>query len=327
MADDLDDSQFVLDNNLGDDDDDRNNAIGSDHDDDDDEDDKQEHTDVGQKRKATTSETHHQQQQKKAKKQRMRITDVIEAEGDKLDRVSHAIDEFVKYTLKHMAANVSGVERSALALGDSASDAEAHIRQALLLKHTEKMHALSFADKFKHKFEAKLAEFVKQRPPAQQQQQQQRKEKKNEVEVAKPVASPLVLVLCSSALRCIEVQKQLDAKLDVLRTKRVRWLHAFAKHKKLGEQVSAIKQLPHPIDVVYATPQRFAQLVEAGCFGRLEQLAYVVVDHKHRDCKLKRFFDQPDIRGGFLRLLFTHLLPLNSPEQSRKQIKLRFFLA
>ena len=98
-------------------------------------------------------------------------------------------------------------------------------------------------------------------------------------------------------------------------------MHAFAKHKKLKEQIEFVQKSKNPIHLVYATPQRLAQLVEAKAL-KLEQLKYVVIDYTWRDIKQKRFLDMPDIKEEFFKFCFNTLLKLN---KDKTQVK--FYLA
>lgn len=135
--------------------------------------------------------------------------------------------------------------------------------------------------------------------------------------------SPFMVVLCSSAIRCIEIQKALDKHNKHLKSKSLRWIHAFAKHKKLNEQIKFIKDIKYPIDIVYATPQRLSQLtdLEANAID-FKNLKYVLVDYTYRDCKQKRILDIPDIKNDFFKLFFQKLIHLN-----KKKIKVKFYLA
>lgn len=98
-------------------------------------------------------------------------------------------------------------------------------------------------------------------------------------------------------------------------------MHAFAKHKKLKEQVEFVQKSKNPIHLVYATPQRLAQLVEAKAL-KLDLLKYVVIDYTWRDVKQKRFVDMPAIKEEFFKFCFNTLLKLN-----KDKIQVKFYLA
>ena len=122
-------------------------------------------------------------------------------------------------------------------------------------------------------------------------------------------------------MKCIEIQKKLDSKISLIKSKKLKWFHAFAKHKKLNEQIEQLKHIKSPVHLVYATPQRLSQLIEANAL-KLSLLKYVVIDYTSRDCKLKRFIDMPDLRDEFFKLTHKYLFPLN-----KEKIKFKFYLA
>ena len=161
---------------------------------------------------------------------------------------------------------------------------------------------LPFEEQFNMKFNQKIGAFLK-------------------TESKSVTQAPFIIVLCSSAIRCIEIQKRLDTHNEFVKNKKLRWMHAFAKHKKLQEQVDFLGKCKTSTHLIYATPQRLAQLVEAGAL-RLHQLEFVVVDYWHRDVKQKRFIDMAEIREDFLKLCFGSLLQLN-----KDKLQLRFYLA
>lgn len=137
--------------------------------------------------------------------------------------------------------------------------------------------------------------------------------------------SPLVIVLAQSAVRCIELQKKLSSSSPRLFNS-LNWVYAFAKHKKLNEQISFInskfsRDPKFSLDLVYATPQRLTQLFDAGCLNP-KSTAYVFVDYSFRDIKQKRILDHDAIRVDLCELFFKSLLPLN-----QDCINLKFYLA
>ncbi len=89
----------------------------------------------------------------------------------------------------------------------------------------------------------------------------------------------------------------------------------------MNDQIDFIKNCKTPIHLVYATPSRLAQLVDANAL-KLNLLRYVIVDYASRDCKLKRFIDMPDLRDEFFKLTHKYLFGLN-----KEKIKFRFYLA
>lgn len=168
---------------------------------------------------------------------------------------------------------------------------------------TGKLANQPFEEQFNSKFNQKIGTFLK-------------------TDASRTVKqAPFILILCSSAIRCIEVQKKLDTTNEFIKGKKFRWTHAFAKHKKLKEQIDSLNKSKHPTHLVYATPARLAQLVEADAL-KLDQLEFVVVDYWHRDVKQKRLFDMLEIREDFLKFCFNKLLKLN---KNRQQVQ--FYLA
>ncbi|CAN9497548.1 unnamed protein product [Ophioblennius macclurei] len=108
-------------------------------------------------------------------------------------------------------------------------------------------------------------------------------------------SSLVLLVVCSSALRAIELIKQLtsfkgDAKVIKL----------FAKHIKIEEQAKLLqKGITH---VGVGTPGRIGALIEKEALN-LQALKYVVLDWNWRDVKLRRMVDIPEIKLDFMKLL------------------------
>ncbi len=264
---------------------------------------------------------------KKANKKK-NITEILKLKKDELERPTYAINEFKKFLIKFINVNLSSVEKNELNLSEVSRFMNSQIRfgsyflnkhnsrikvsltgeevesvdaklDKIILKRNKISH-LSFDEQFNEKFNGKLEVFL-QKPPVKQ--------------------SPFLIVLCSSAMRCIEVQSKLDTSNELIKSKKLRWMHAFAKHKKLPQQIDQIKKLKTPINVVYATPQRLAQLVEAEAL-LLDQLKYVVIDYTHRDVKQKRFMDMPEIKEEFLKFCFGCLLKLN-----KDKCQVKFYLA
>jgi hypothetical protein len=63
-----------------------------------------------------------------------------------------------------------------------------------------------------------------------------------------------ILVACSSALRCLDVFKELlNSKIKIAKL--------FAKHKKIEEQISDLKSVPYLIGV--GTPARILKIIES----------------------------------------------------------------
>eukprot|EP01018_Ginkgo_biloba_P014516 Gb_37210 [translate_table: standard] len=101
--------------------------------------------------------------------------------------------------------------------------------------------------------------------------------------------SPAILVISSSAVRCVEVLRG----LKTLTTK----CHAaklFAKHIKIEEQVSMLKGR---VNIAGGTPSRIKKLIDNDALG-LSRLSVVLLD-MHKDAKGLTLFTLPQVRGVF----------------------------
>ncbi|KAF0708366.1 hypothetical protein AaE_013242 [Aphanomyces astaci] len=121
----------------------------------------------------------------------------------------------------------------------------------------------------------------------------------------KDQCSPILLIVCSSALRAVEVGKAIAvfhchvAKL-------------FGKHLKLTEQVDMLKHF-HPIAI--GTPGRIKTLLEMKALS-LAHTTHVVVD-MHRDSKQMSILELKDTAKDTIDVLRDHLLvPLASQKLS-----------
>ncbi|KAI4896959.1 hypothetical protein NFI96_017930 [Prochilodus magdalenae] len=105
--------------------------------------------------------------------------------------------------------------------------------------------------------------------------------------------SVLLLIICSSALRTIDLIKQLttfkgDAKV----------LKLFAKHIKINDQIKLLgKGVVH---IGVGTPGRVATLIEKEGMN-LQTLQYLVLDWNYRDQKQRRMIDIPEVSQIHLR--------------------------
>lgn len=226
------------------------------------------------------------------------ITEILELKKDELNKPSYAYNEFKQQMCKFINENFSSVEKNEFNMNQ---DLDSHLNE-MIVKRTKKRSKLDFHDQFDDFFSSKLDKFLS-------------KENSNKKQ------KPFAIILCSSAMRCVDVQKKLDSKISLIKSKKIKWFHAFAKHKKLNEQIDQLTKSKSPVHLVYATPQRLSQLLEAGAL-KLGLLKYVVIDYTNRDCKLKRFIDMPDLREEFFKLAHKHLFPLN-----KDKIKFKFYLA
>ncbi|KAL8611452.1 hypothetical protein ACOMHN_014507 [Nucella lapillus] len=116
-----------------------------------------------------------------------------------------------------------------------------------------------------------------------------------------PPGSPLMLVLCSSAIRAVQLNRELKSFLG----KDCKTAKLFAKHMKLGEQKTFLeKKVCH---ASIGTPNRVQALLESGSL-KLKQTHAVVLDWNWRDIKLKRMADIPDVRRDLTKLLKEHFV-------------------
>lgn len=104
-----------------------------------------------------------------------------------------------------------------------------------------------------------------------------------------------MLIVCSSALRTIELIKQLTTFKGEAKV-----LKLFAKHIKIEEQVKLLQKGITHIGV--GTPGRISALVEREGLN-LQALSYLVLDWNWRDQKLRRMADIPEIKVEFMKLL------------------------
>ena len=236
---------------------------------------------------------------KKKRHKKKNITEILKIrEKTQKNQPSFPIKEFKRVLLKYLNENLSSVEKNDLNLST-----EERLDKMILKRKTT--HLLEFHEQFKKKFDKKLNTYLENKDKSSRK------------------CEPVMLVLCSSAIRCIELQKSLGNVMESIQSKKLRWIHAFAKHKKLHQQIEFIQSATHPIHMVFATPNRFMQLIqdEKKAF-KMDQLKYVCVDYTHRDCKQKNFFDNPEIKVDFLKLFFNHLIKLNT-----NKINVKFYLA
>ncbi|XP_054829276.1 protein CMSS1 isoform X2 [Eublepharis macularius] len=114
--------------------------------------------------------------------------------------------------------------------------------------------------------------------------------------------SVVMLIISSSALRCLELIKSITAfKGDG------KVMKLFAKHIKIQEQAKMLEK--GVIHVGIGTPGRIKALIEQDCLS-LSCLKYVILDWNWRDQKLRRLVDIPEIRKESIDLLEMGLIKL-----------------
>ncbi|KAH0517287.1 Protein CMSS1, partial [Microtus ochrogaster] len=109
--------------------------------------------------------------------------------------------------------------------------------------------------------------------------------------------SVLMLIICSSAIRALELIRSLTAfKGDA------KVMKLFAKHIKVQEQVNLLEK--RVIHLGVGTPGRIKQLVKQDGLN-LNPLKFLVFDWNWRDQKLRRMMDIPEVMcNQLLSLIF-----------------------
>ncbi|XP_063743349.1 protein CMSS1 isoform X1 [Eleginops maclovinus] len=116
----------------------------------------------------------------------------------------------------------------------------------------------------------------------------------------KETSSVVLLIVCSSALRAIELLKQMTAFKGEAKAVKL-----FAKHIKIEEQVKLLQKGVTHVGV--GTPGRISALIEKDGLS-LKALKYVVLDWNWRDQKLRRMVDVPEVKLDFMKLLENGIL-------------------
>lgn len=107
---------------------------------------------------------------------------------------------------------------------------------------------------------------------------------------------PALLIISSSAIRCVEILRG----MKTLTTK----CHAaklFAKHIKIEEQVSILKER---VNIAGGTPSRIKKLIEIDAL-KLSRLSVLMLD-MHKDAKGLTLFDVPQVSNEFWELYKAH---------------------
>ncbi|XP_067371209.1 protein CMSS1 isoform X1 [Channa argus] len=135
-----------------------------------------------------------------------------------------------------------------------------------------------------------LSSYLKQACPKWAKIQRQHTEK----------SSVVLLIVCSSALRAIELIKQLTTFKGEAKA-----LKLFAKHIKIEEQVKLLQKSVTHIGV--GTPGRVSALIEREGLS-LRALKYLILDWNWRDQKLRRMVDVPEVKLDLIKLLESGIL-------------------
>lgn len=105
----------------------------------------------------------------------------------------------------------------------------------------------------------------------------------------------VLLIVCSSALRTIELIKQMTAFKGEAKV-----LKLFAKHIKVEEQVKLLQKSITHIGV--GTPGRLHALIQKEGLN-VQGLRFLVLDWNWRDQKQRRMMDVPEVKSDMLKLL------------------------
>lgn len=111
---------------------------------------------------------------------------------------------------------------------------------------------------------------------------------------------PLLLVVCSSAIRATQIIKSMCAKLIKCKIAKL-----FAKHFKVEEQMEMLSKEYFPIAL--GTPNRLRKLIEVGALS-LRRAALVLVDVTP-DSKQFTVLTLKEVNTDFYRLMYDHVLP------------------
>ncbi|KAM4044905.1 protein CMSS1 [Anomaloglossus baeobatrachus] len=112
--------------------------------------------------------------------------------------------------------------------------------------------------------------------------------------------SVLLLVVCSSALRTLELIKLTNAfKGDT------KIMKLFAKHLKIKDQIKWLEN--NVVHLGVGTPERIKALIEQDGLS-LQSLKYLVLDWNWRDKKQRRMVDIPEVKKSMVELLESGLI-------------------
>ncbi|ESO89315.1 hypothetical protein LOTGIDRAFT_210347, partial [Lottia gigantea] len=122
--------------------------------------------------------------------------------------------------------------------------------------------------------------------------------------------SPLVIVLTASAIRAVELNRDLND----FKTKKCKTAKLFGKHLKVSEQQQYLsKNICH---VAVGTPLRVLNLIKSESL-KLNKLVAVILDWNKRDVKSKRMIDIPEVKQALLDLLKGGLVSAVHNSQSK----------
>jgi len=112
--------------------------------------------------------------------------------------------------------------------------------------------------------------------------------------------SPALLIITSSAIRAVELNRQIKEFLDG----KCKVAKLFAKHMKVEEQKKYLSKVVCQVGI--GTPGRISLLIKQGAL-KTEDLVGVVLDWNWRDSKLKRLADGKESRAELAALVQDHI--------------------
>ncbi|KAM5281669.1 protein CMSS1 isoform 2-T2 [Ctenodactylus gundi] len=118
--------------------------------------------------------------------------------------------------------------------------------------------------------------------------------------------SVLLLILCSSAVRALELIRSMTAFKGDCKVMKL-----FAKHIKIQEQEKLLEK--HVVHLGVGTPGRIKELIKRGSLN-LNPLKFLVFDWNWRDQKLRRMMDIREIRKEVFELLELGVISLCKSE-------------
>ena len=178
---------------------------------------------------------------KKTKKKRKNITEEIELNSKELSDPDNQINEF-QCIVNHFHNSLSSVEKKDYNLSKEKT-------KMLVLKKSLSLSKEPLHVQFNKKFNLKINKISKKK-------NYEHSKKKS------AVLKPFIIILCSSASRCIQFQKELSQNNKYLKKGKISWYFAFAKHKNLNEQISYLKNIKSKkssinASILFGTPSLF----------------------------------------------------------------------
>lgn len=128
-------------------------------------------------------------------------------------------------------------------------------------------------------------------------------------------SAPVVLIVCQSALRCLELGKTLKSSST---SNLLTFYYLFAKHKKLADEIEHFRQEKSQMNLIIGTPKRIDDLIESRTMN-LKRLKFVLIDWNYENMKKQRLIDLNQLKAEICSLLCEKSLLLKrfSKEKTR----------